>query len=732
MEYAIDNTLTFPGLIVGLSTGDTYIVAPVGASGEWVGQENRVARLGDYVWTFTDAVAGEEYQILTGENAGQIYRRTGVAHGYVELVPNSEFLENPALFPGWALTAVGTTGAAVWITGGGNSAIDLSASASTDSASATVTVATVVGESYLLTWGISNVNDDPPAALSLLIRNFSGSVDMVTLDSENVNLGAYVFTATGAITTLRFRAASVSGGVASMKLDYVRLKRRPEKVVNGDFIMALSDFTPSAEWDTDFVSEQAPLVDEVAFALINYTGHTSTPALNQVITGLLSGQYYRISLDVVANFSRGIMTVMVDSTVLGDVGVDGTHDFYFKATSGTHTIKFPLTYIGLGPIEYPFELRMDNVSMVQALWRAMPTLKATLPGVGGLTALARVVRPSNSLMPAVGGLVGGSRRTRTSSASLPAVGSLSSGSAKGTSKPSGVITMPAVGGMRSGAAGIKFLSATLPGRGGLTAESQPLGYALVRDAVQRIVNLWGHPSCKQLGCDDPAVDEAVGKLNAAMQRLYSSGKEFGFVSTVPLTLTRVSGVAESVTLPRGTVSVKRAEFLPATNAGETTFSRFPLRPLTTRHEYESFKASAERDAFPLLAGEESLRFLRIPSAYYVEAEDDGTVIGIPSLRVMLAPVYDGTRTWKVHLQATVRPPVYLCSDVVGGTILAVPHNFAETLLIPLALYYALSSRYTVKDNVKDAILKQAEEVLGLLGDFTPTPKETERKGPTNK
>lgn len=720
MNFATDSTLTNPDSIVGLHTGSTYIVPAEDAGGDWSGHEDRVAVYGGAYWNFLDPLPGTEYQIVDGPDNGKIFVRTPTPLPTTNLVPDGTLFNDVSGYPEWSLSHTGSA-STTWSPPG---FIYLNCTAGpSKSARATVVIPTIAGVKYNVSYDLDALSVDGTTQFGRLEVRELPSNNIITDPAVSMT-GTFSFVAVTNSTSLAFYLYNTSEATtaSSMTVDSLTVTREKEHIKNGDFSADWANWTPEFPW---FAPIETGL--NGASIIIDFSGHTPLPALRQTLTGMVAGRTYRVAFDVAANFPNGFLTVRADSLPIGDVSSNGRHAFYFRAGSSSVVLEFPVTDLGSSN----FELLLSNVNVAEAIWIAGPVCKANLADShSGLTCGRRIGRQGSAAMPAVPSLAVGSKRDRQSGiVVMPANDNLTCGSSKGTVRIVQAIKMPAVANLTCGAARVKFLNARVPAIiGGVSCSMEPLGRVLVRDAVRRIMNLWGHTECCSSACSNAAVAEALGKLNAAMQRLYATGKDFGFVSTVPLSLTKASALSDRMPLPDNVVAVKRVTFRAAANVGATVFAEFPLRPVVNRHEHEAFRASHIKDAWPLDSAWSGLKPYVIPLAYFAEAEDTGIVGGVPALAVMTAPQFTGPWDWSLEMQVTVRPPAYRCTDVEAGTVLSVPHNYAETLLLPLALYYACSSRYFVRPELVDAITKQAQEAREFVGEIQPAPAEATKKG----
>lgn len=257
----------------------------------------------------------------------------------------------------------------------------------------------------------------------------------------------------------------------------------------------------------------------------------------------------------------------------------------------------------------------------------------------------------------------------------------------------------------------------------------------VRDAVKAILAMWGQSVSTQ---DTPEKGEAVGFLNAAMQQLHASGKDFGFVSRVrrsyevevdsstPLESialeTDVQSVEGNVVLEKAAEVVLSVEIFPAVST--------PLRPLGTAEALESTRQryGGRNNEYSGAANGYANSTLKRPLAYFVRGDTEG--VTRPQLNIALAPAASttasGTFNFILKADVTLHAPRYSCCDVNSGIKLPVPHRYAESLLIPLARYRALSARYRVPDATRAQIAQEAAGALRLLGEVDPRDAEVQR------
>ena len=260
----------------------------------------------------------------------------------------------------------------------------------------------------------------------------------------------------------------------------------------------------------------------------------------------------------------------------------------------------------------------------------------------------------------------------------------------------------------------------------------------VRDAVKAILAMWGQ-SCGNN--DSPEKGEAVAFLNAAMQQLYMSGKDFGFVSRVRRTYEQdvdnvtpleyvelesdVQAVEGNVVLEKGVETASSVEIY----AAATT----PLRPLGTAEALESTRQRygvGRSNEFVGAPNRYQNPSLSRPLGYFVRGDTETQVR--PRLRIELAPTVVQQSAgvdavpFTLYVDVALQPPRYSCCDVDRGVKLPVPYRHAESLLVPLARYRALSARYRVREEVRAQITQEAALALTLLGEADPRDAEVQR------
>ena len=707
MNEIIDNTIADPDAAEGFVIGSSFLVPATGGAGAWANKEDQLATWGGLAWAFSEPLEGAQYQVTSGPNAGLVFVRTNVVSKYTDLIPNGDLEANTSGFPNWTLSKV-AGGSATWAAG----AIYLDSNGAGDSAKALATFTTVVGTTYRIAFDLSVVDlaSGLPAAAtaSYALRNVTGAVDVNTGSIIAAGVREFTFVAASTAYSLAIQVASSTSTPGQVTILSAGCYRVEQLVTNGAFTSSLTGWTAPSPWNaySGTARATAPI------------GHPALPTLQQNITALTIGQYYRIDFDVTGTFDYGNISLYFDGVVFRDVGAAGHWSFYFKATATSHLLQFPLTQ----RLGFPFNVVLDNVSMMAALWVAGPMLKATIDLTSGMAVESSRAWNVPVRVEAATTFQAAAASTRSGSSTFSPATAFTAAAYK-TSVRDGLATIDLRVDIGIRSASSKDGQATFALTSNLMVTPDDLGFFTVKNAVDSIISLWTYlgVSCSSTTCSKIQLD-ALEPLNAAMQKLHASGQEWGYVSTVALSLFPAAGSTEII-LPRDVIHVKRCIFQPSLNAGATTFASLPLRPLRTRHECEAFRLSTPSGIWPLSPAESSLTGKVLPLGYYTEAEDARDGSSAPALRILFAPEFTDPTTWKVDLQVAVGPPRYKCADILGGTRLQIPERYAETLLMPLARYYALSSRNFTKPELKESVVAQAAEVLALLGELQPAQPE---------
>jgi len=128
-----------------------------------------------------------------------------------------------------------------------------------------------------------------------------------------------------------------------------------------------------------------------------------------------------------------------------------------------------------------------------------------------------------------------------------------------------------------------------------------------------------------------------------------------------------------------------------------------VTPLESRFDYENYVALYGTDA---------------PPAYWLERLNTGDA---DSSKVVLHFVPVATDPTCLRIDVGVQAGRVEWNDVVAGTTIPIPHEYVESLLIPIARWYATSSKNYRQRERHEAIIEQYNQALAMLGMVDPKP-----------
>ena len=224
----------------------------------------------------------------------------------------------------------------------------------------------------------------------------------------------------------------------------------------------------------------------------------------------------------------------------------------------------------------------------------------------------------------------------------------------------------------------------------LTGASDTRGMS-VCEVVNDLLALWGI-FCRKTA-PPFALARALSDLNTALQTMWNCSAERSYWSSSKLDIT-VTANTDSANLPDNIQNVIGPCRVKSTLQ--------PLSPLGTIGEFESF-------ADLYLDGQTASRSL----AYYIDrSNQDATDPAKLVLRV--APTSNAQQMFT--LEVVTEPPRFTVADLYACPLLPIPHQYVETLLLPLARYFASGfEMFTAKDQ-KESIDRNyliAKQALGL-------------------
>jgi len=191
-------------------------------------------------------------------------------------------------------------------------------------------------------------------------------------------------------------------------------------------------------------------------------------------------------------------------------------------------------------------------------------------------------------------------------------------------------------------------------------------------------------------------------LNSSMQLLWTKGhKLLDYYTRRELQVSIPS--AGSATLPSDVQSV----------LDPVTLSGTVLRPLATKGEFINYSFVFRGALTPLPAG--------TPEAYYISAlrsDPVNTVEPADATTLVMFVTPSPTSTVSITAPVALRAPAFTTTDYTNQTPIPIPHDYAETILLPIARYVVCSSLFFAdKAKQREPLLKaEYERALQTLGE----------------
>jgi len=211
----------------------------------------------------------------------------------------------------------------------------------------------------------------------------------------------------------------------------------------------------------------------------------------------------------------------------------------------------------------------------------------------------------------------------------------------------------------------------------------------VTQAIDAIYEVFGIPN--NASAPEIMRRRIFNDLNSALQLIWSKGHrllDYYTRQTITATITANSNnvvLSDSVSAVLG--PVKRVS------------DGLGLRPIRTRGEYDSF-ASIYAGSLTALTGAP-------PQAYFID-EKRPDPDASDSTKITLSVVPTPTANTSLSIEVSLKAPAFTVSDY--GTnpaiVIPIPHNYAETLLLPIARYLSSSSLFFAdKSKQREPLLK---------------------------
>jgi hypothetical protein len=207
----------------------------------------------------------------------------------------------------------------------------------------------------------------------------------------------------------------------------------------------------------------------------------------------------------------------------------------------------------------------------------------------------------------------------------------------------------------------------------------------VNEAIDAMYEVFGVPN----NASAPPIMQRriLNDLNSAMQLLWSKGHRL---------LDYYTRSEETVTITANNKETLLSDNIQSVlGPVRRTTDNMMLRPIKSRGEYENY-SSIYAGSITALAGAP-------PQAYFVD-QNRGTAPDATSLSILVVPV--PIVNTQITLEVSLRAPAYTTTDYTNQTQIPIPHNYAETLLLPIARYLACSSLFFAdKSKQREPLLK---------------------------
>lgn len=207
----------------------------------------------------------------------------------------------------------------------------------------------------------------------------------------------------------------------------------------------------------------------------------------------------------------------------------------------------------------------------------------------------------------------------------------------------------------------------------------------VNEAIDAMYEVFGVPNNASA---PPIMQRRIfNDLNSAMQLLWSKGHRL---------LDFYTRSEEAVTIaPNQKETLLSDNIQSVLGPVRRVTDGMLLRPIRTRGEYDNY-ASIYAGSITALTGAP-------PQAYFID-QNRGTAPDATSLSILVVPV--PIISTQLTLEVSLRAPTYAAADYTNQTQIPIPHNYAETLLLPIARYLACSSLFFAdKSKQREPLLK---------------------------
>lgn len=206
----------------------------------------------------------------------------------------------------------------------------------------------------------------------------------------------------------------------------------------------------------------------------------------------------------------------------------------------------------------------------------------------------------------------------------------------------------------------------------------------VNEAIDSMYEVFGIPN--NASAPDIMRRRIFNDLNSAMQLLWTKGHRL---------LDYYTRSEESVTIQADQKETILNDNIQSVLGPVRRADGMLLRPIRTRGEYDNY-ASIYAGSITALQGAP-------PQAYFID-QNRGTAPDATALSIFVVPV--PTVNTPLTLEVSLRAPSFTTTDYTNQTQIPIPHNYAETLLLPIARYLVCSSLFFAdKTKQREPLLK---------------------------
>ncbi|NBR23730.1 MAG: hypothetical protein EBU08_08160 [Micrococcales bacterium] len=209
----------------------------------------------------------------------------------------------------------------------------------------------------------------------------------------------------------------------------------------------------------------------------------------------------------------------------------------------------------------------------------------------------------------------------------------------------------------------------------------------VTQAIDAIYEVFGIPN--NASAPEIMRRRIFNDLNSAMQLIWAKGHRFLDYYTRQTITATISANSDNVVLSDSVAAVLGPVKRVSDGIG--------LRPIRSRGEYDSF-ASIYAGSLTALTGAP-------PQAYFVDQERPSPDAA-DSTKITMFVVPSPTISTQLSVEVSVKAPTFTTSDYASSTAIPMPHNYAESLLLPIARYLSSSSLFFAdKTKQREPLLK---------------------------